>query len=195
MICPRLRSVVTLCTLLGLPGVLPAQQTNPGRSAAVREILTLQDQRSVSDGALIGYLAHKDADIRQRALVALGNIQDTSTVRAVASALKDGSWRVRQAAAFALGQIGDPRGGPPLKERLASETSGSVIARILEALGKCGSPDELEAVIRYRPPKDQELRSADQALAVARFALRNIRSPRTPSRPARSSSRRSLRRW
>jgi cyclophilin family peptidyl-prolyl cis-trans isomerase len=172
-------AITVLCALHVAPQELACQQTLPRGRAAIREILTLQDQRSVSDGRLIEYLASKDGNVRSRAALALANVADTSTVLAVIPLLADASREVRESAAFALGQIGDGRASRPLQERLSVETSAGVSARILEALGKCGPPEALESVISYRPGKGQPVMTSDQALSVARFAIRSLRSKRS----------------
>lgn len=173
---PAIRSIVAWCALLALASAPARLQAQDDRTAAVREILTLQDQRSVMDGKLVDYLASPEAELRRRSCLALANIQDTATVAALVPLLSDPAWRVRQAAAYALGQIGSERVWVSLASRLSSERRGEVLARLIEALGKCGDRDALDRVISYRVANDQVLLKADQALALARFALRGVRS-------------------
>lgn len=66
-----------------------------------REILQLQDQRSLGEGKLIDFLKGKNVRLRYRAAIALANIQDTSTIGALAMTMKDRNKEVRRAAAFA----------------------------------------------------------------------------------------------
>ena len=49
-----------------------------------------------------------DADVRQRAISALGEIGDTRAATAIAAALKDPSPSIRARAANALGELSDP---------------------------------------------------------------------------------------
>lgn len=173
---PILRSIAVSCALAALAGVSAPLDAQDARTAAVREILTLQDQRSVLDGKLVEYLSSPQAELRRRACLALANIQDTTTVPSIIPLLADGSWRVRQAAAYALGQIRSERVWVSLASRLNKERHAEVIARLLEALGKCADADGLDRVLAYRVAKDQASLKADQALALARFALRGVRS-------------------
>ena len=103
-------------------------------SNAEKEILTLQDQRSLGGGKLLLYLKNPDPHLRYRALIALANIQDRSVDSAFAAAMSDSSAVVRAAAAFALGQIGEQRNHAALLEHLRQESDTVVISRVLEAL-------------------------------------------------------------
>jgi len=70
-----------------------------------REILQLQDQRSLGDGTLVRCLKDQSARLRYRDALALANLQDSSTIPALAASLKDTAKEVREASALALGQI------------------------------------------------------------------------------------------
>ena len=85
-----------------------------------REILWHQDQRLLSDSVLVRYLEHKDSRIRRRAAIAIGNIQDTTSVPSLLPLLNDGTASVRGATAFALGEIGSPLAEQELAERMRS---------------------------------------------------------------------------
>lgn len=143
-----------------------------------REILWHQDQRSLSDSVLARYARHKEARIRSRAALALANIQDTSSLPILVPLLADRFSDVRAAAAFAIGQIGSPAHEQELAERLRLETNDKVIARLLEALGKSGSQGSYDDVVAYGLPRKSAALKADQALSLARFALRSIKSER-----------------
>ncbi|MGH2568170.1 MAG: HEAT repeat domain-containing protein, partial [Bacteroidota bacterium] len=144
-----------------------------------KEILILQDQRSLADGKLVAYLLHPDDNLRYRAAIALANIQDTSTVASLLPLLRDATPSVRAAAAFALGQVGSHRSEDSLLVALQSEADTVVFGRIAEALGRCGTERALQAMV------DREIQPAvDSArdqylLAIARFAQRGIRTERS----------------
>ena len=143
-----------------------------------REILWHQDQRLLSDSVLVRYLEHKDSRIRRRAAIAIGNIQDTTSVPSLLPLLNDGTASVRGATAFALGEIGSPLAEQELAERMRSETDPDVVARLLDALGKSGSSHVFDDVVAFGFPKRMIALKADQAFSIARFALRNIKSER-----------------
>lgn len=143
-----------------------------------REILWHQDQRVSGDSVLFKYLGHNDSNIRRKAAIALGNIQDTLALPYLIPLLDDEAASVRAAASFAIGQIGSPANEEELAERLRRETSRDVIERLLEALGKCGSEGVYDDVVTFGLPKKLSPLKAVQALSIARFALRGITSER-----------------
>jgi len=143
-----------------------------------REILWHQDQRLINDSVLFRYLGHKDLKLRRRAAIALGNIQDTTAIPNLLPLLNDRSSSVRGAAAFSLGSIGSPLAEQELAERLRSETTPSVVTRLLEALGKSGSEHVYDDVVSFGLPRKMISLKSDQTLSIARFALRNIKSER-----------------
>jgi cyclophilin family peptidyl-prolyl cis-trans isomerase/HEAT repeat protein len=153
---------------------LSAQKLSPGE----REILRLQDERSLGDGKLVSYLQNKDRRLRFRAAIALANIQDTSTVGSLVPLLRDQDQRVRTATAFALGQIGSLSAEKFLADALLPDQDVTVLAKILEALGKCGSFRSLNTVVSYIPPARNIILKRDQAMGIARFAIRRITSER-----------------
>ena len=148
-------------------------------SEAEKEILVLQDQRSLGNGSLIAYLAHQNPHLRSRALLALANIQDTTTVSSVAPLLNDTDANVRAAAAFALGQIGAIKAQEQLLGSLKQERDSTAAGRIFEALGKIGDEKALDEVVEDSLHGAGAFLRADQTMAVARFALRGIKNERS----------------
>ncbi len=139
-----------------------------------KSILVLQDQRSLGNGKLVAFLGHSNPKLRYRAVLACANIQDSTTLEPLIPLLKDQEKNVRAAAAFALGQIGLAKAQAPLQEMLTGEKDNIVLSRTLEALGRVGDRSSLDVVTGLVPKEDGS--RADQAMAVARFALRNIKS-------------------
>jgi peptidylprolyl isomerase len=148
-------------------------------SSVEREILQLQDERSLGNGKLVSYLSHADAHIRARAALALANIQDTTTTQPLLPLLSDPSPKVRQMTAFALGLIGSARAQAFLLARLSAESDSSVLGRIFEALARLGDERALDAVTEFVPSDGQPNLHAERALSIARFALRNIKNERS----------------
>lgn len=141
-----------------------------------REILMLQDQRSLGGGKLVSYVSSKDANLRYRAALALANLQDSTTITPLLPLLNDSESKVRSAAAFALGQIGSVIPQDSLLSRLSIEEDASVLALLAEALGRCGNEQALDAVTSYKPSEAASSVKAALAMSVVRFALRGIKN-------------------
>lgn len=171
-----MQALALLAFLLVAANLAVAQQLSP----AEREILMLQDQRSLGDGKLVSHLSNADPRLRSRAAMALANLQDTSTVQAVLPLLKDPEAIVRESAAFALGQIGSNAAQDSLLTQLKIETNPDVLVRILEALGKVGGGRALYEVAEYKPSTaDSSSLRAEAAISIARFALRGLKNERS----------------
>ncbi|HEY6950790.1 MAG TPA: peptidylprolyl isomerase [Bacteroidota bacterium] len=143
-----------------------------------KEILELQDGRSLGNGKLVSYLRSNDKNLRYQAVIALANIQDTTTVDSLSPLLTDQDVQVRGAVAFALGQIGSAKAQKALVAALTPDQDLPVLGRICEALGKCGDAEGLNSVIAYIPSAKNIAVKRDQAMAAGRFAIRGIKSER-----------------
>ncbi len=64
---------------------------------------------------LLECLKNSDEVIRKQAILALGEIKDSSTVDSLIERLQDPDWFIRLSAASALEKIGDPRGREAIK--------------------------------------------------------------------------------
>ncbi len=160
--------------LLFLLGFVSSVVFGQQRSNAEKEILRLQDQRSLVDGTIVSFLSHQDEAVRYRAALALASIQDTSTIKPLLPLLKDNSSRVRSAAAFALGEIGSVVAEDSLLAALWSEQDPVVFGRLAEALGRSGTENALlQMVERDYDPAMESVRD-QYVLAIARFALQPL---------------------
>jgi cyclophilin family peptidyl-prolyl cis-trans isomerase/HEAT repeat protein len=148
-------------------------------SSNEREILQLQDQRSLGDGKLVAYLKDQNVQLRYRAVIAIANLQDSSTVDALAISIKDSDRNVRAASALALGQMRTERAADALLSSLSSEQDVLVIGRILEALGKNGSSKSLDALLDISEQESLKFPPKEFAMCFARFAIRQIRTERS----------------
>ncbi|MCX7840301.1 MAG: HEAT repeat domain-containing protein, partial [Anaerolineae bacterium] len=95
---------------------------------------------------LIAALRDEDANVRERAAYALGEIGDVRAVEPLLVALRDENADVRGRAADALGRIGDVRAVEPLLVALRDE-SRLVRASAADALGKIGDVRAVEALL------------------------------------------------
>ncbi len=122
------------------PGLLLVLPTG---SDPVDRIVALETARSLGEGELYADLARPESEVRRRAALALGRIQDRAATRPLLAALEDGEPHVVREAAIALGQIGDPEAREGLEQ---VSRGGDAEARALaaEALGRIGAAASLK---------------------------------------------------
>lgn len=140
-----------------------------------RDIYDLQNQRDTA--GLIPYLSRNEPKYRRAAAIALASVQAPDSVNPLANALTDSDQSVREAAAYALGQTRSRLAAPLLVEAFKKESSPPVKTAILEALGKCGSEQELTFVIALEPGQDNTTQAVNtgRAWALYRFGLQSPR--------------------
>ncbi|MFZ4619056.1 MAG: peptidylprolyl isomerase [Bacteroidota bacterium] len=139
-----------------------------------QQIRIHQDKRIEQSQELYTYLRSDNERERELALLAIANIQDTAAVDAVAPLLTDEVPKVRSMAAFALGMINKPRCATLLFRRLSVEREEKCVADILNAIGLCGTQDDLKKMVVQAEDYPEEWRSW-LALSIARFANRKIK--------------------
>jgi cyclophilin family peptidyl-prolyl cis-trans isomerase/HEAT repeat protein len=140
----------------------------------IKDILILQDQRN--PGKLIQYLKDEDAGIAKRAAIALANIQDTTVIPDLITSLNDTRPDVSIASAFALGQMGKNKNAEEaLINKLNNCKDDNINSKILEALGKTGSKNAFNIVLKFLTANENVLSAKLEAIAT--FAYRNISSP------------------
>ncbi|HYV51274.1 MAG TPA: HEAT repeat domain-containing protein, partial [Dongiaceae bacterium] len=179
---PRLLLGFLLVSLLG---------TNSARAGmskeVLKDILLHEQSRSGDDGVLAKYAADKDAEVRARALRALGRLQDVKLLPVMAQGLSDKQEAVRLEAAFDVGQLFDASAESTITAALGRESSPAVKVRLVEALGKCGASDAAVAKLAGL------LQGPDLALArEAGLALGVMASRSIPILPAASALREGL---
>jgi len=153
-------------TILFIP-FLQAQDS----SLAIR---ILQDKRAEQSEQLYSFLTSTNVRERELSLLAIANIQDTGAVDVVASLLNDESAKVRSMAAFALGMIGKPRGASFLFRRLSVEREEKCVAELFNAIGMCGTIDDLKKIIAESEDYQNKWKPY-VAQAIFRFANRRIK--------------------
>lgn len=121
--------------------------TPPRRWVAVRALGLNPAPEALA--ALLEFLESENAPTRIAALAALGERKDRTTSGRVAGRLEDKALLVKQAAADALGKIGDPATIPDLERALAHPsgtyrgTSMWVRRHYVEAMGAIGTTDAI----------------------------------------------------
>ena len=142
----------------------------------IKTILKFQDERTLGPGnELLDFLNSGDESVVTAALYALANIADSTTIDTISVQLMNNtSPKVRSMAAFALGQIGTGLSAEYLQEAGKKEKDVDVLVAILENIGKTGDEEALNKIV---PLLIDDARYHNAvAMAVARFALRNIKN-------------------
>ncbi len=152
-----------------------------------RKIYEFQD-RFLLD-SLYPFCRHKDPTYRRLAALAFASIRDSTAVDSLLPLLQDPVPGVREAAAYATGQLGLIRTENALIaafqpfDSLGTFTAAN--AAILEAIGKCGTAPSLEhlATITSYQSSDTAL-LLGQSRGIYRFGLRKISSEKGTARMA-----------
>lgn len=126
----------------------PTLQRDRSAQVIYTRLRQMEDERGISSDFL-QYLTNSHAGIRKQAVLTLGRIGDRNTVGPVGQVLlDDGNAKVREHAAFALGEIEDVRGVRVLIATVLSKGEQlEVRARAAEALGKIASIPENVALL------------------------------------------------
>lgn len=185
---------VTQALLLGLLLVgISACEDNQPEEAVKEEILTevnvsLQDSiaRKIFDAqdhqqsdSLTQYFNHRDPTYRYLAAKAFGSIQDSAYIGRLASLLEDPIIKVRQAAAFAMGQTGLGSAENALIQAFQNQDSidpnNSLNTTILEAIGKCGSQANLPLLSQVTTYENTDRHLLlGQTRAIFQYMLRGL---------------------
>jgi len=146
-------------------------------STDFQEITTLQDKRATRE--LMALFSDSSPTRRYLAAAAFGSNLDTTAIPELSKLLGDPSDKVREAAAYSLGQLKSKNAVGPMLRVFANEPSREVQAAMLEAIGKIGTPKELEHlsnVESYRMTDTLLLLGLSKGLY--RFGIRKIHSPK-----------------
>ena len=178
--------ILLAIVLSGLYGCFPGTEE---KEEGVRIDFYDQTQRKIYDfqdrllvDSLSNYFNSEDPVLRFLSSLSFASIgKDLSGpyVDDLVKMLKDDRMEIRSAAAYSLGQIGNPRAESDLiKAFLRNDSLGlasGVNRAILEAVGKCGSKSNLKALasVSTYNLKDTLLLEG-QTLGIYRFGLRGI---------------------
>ena len=152
--------ILTLACATATPP--PSQSADAPYGMTVEEearILALEDRREVDQDLIDRWIAHENAAHRLRIVMALARIgphtfidanknlvfdqpaEKRAGVDALAKLISDPDRRVREAVAFALGEIGDAQGAAALLS-LTGDADANVAAEAVEALSKLPMADK-----------------------------------------------------
>jgi len=174
----RNKSYITLLLTLALCLPLRSQYF----SDDAKNILQIQDTRDKKKiDELYNYLNPLDAHLVKRSLVALANIADSNTINYINAVMVNSTCPdCRKTAAFAMGQLMCTNAPKYLTVALAADTEPSVVAAILESLGKTGDADALNTVVSYN--SENNVINAAIAYSIDKFARRHVLSPEAVSK-------------
>lgn len=161
------------CTAAAPPVTAPRTEIVAAPYALTNEeeatVLRLEDRREFDANLASAWIAHPNATHRRRIALALGRIGPATFadengngikdegelmagVRLLSTLLADPAHEVREAAAFALGEIGDPAGVDALLQFAADPQHAGVAAEALEALSKMASSVALDRYAAFAAP-------------------------------------------
>ncbi len=159
------RAVPVLIKMLRDDAVLPGGEFDTHVSTKASWALEQIGKPAVP--SLLALLSNEDGALRQRAILALGEIRDGRAIDPLLRALDDDEDYVRESAASALGHIQDPKAVEPLIGLLANEP--------FDVMGPLGEIGDQRAVSHLIPLLKHEKNYIREHAA---FALEEIADPR-----------------
>lgn len=136
----------------------------------VRNAAALLGEMNVeqTDVALLPLLQHKDERIRIAVARALTRVRTPKALQGLHAAIDDSNAEVRRLAAASFGLAGGASGGmrPPaarLSLALEREADEDVALEMLAALGRLGSADAVQRLLRVAMPASQDFTSGERA--------------------------------
>lgn len=149
----------------------PAQGAIP--EDTLREILLHEQTRNSEDGVLVRLSEDDNPEVRARAYLALGRLQDPALLTDLTQGLKDKEEPVRIQAAFAIGQLFDMVAEEVIRTALEKEKSPEVRARLVQALGKCGGENSVSTLANLLASEDPAIAQA-AAVGLGAMGTRQI---------------------
>jgi|SRR5579871_3029650 len=142
-----------------------SQQTNHKKAAILFLLKELADDDTFY---LVCYaLFHSDTEISIGAALVLGHLRDARALNFLLRALLTTDQKRAEAIMWALGEIGDDKSVPYLKDALEA---GFAMKSAILALGKIGAPTIARSLLNSLHHKDETVRAlAARALSQLRF--------------------------
>ncbi len=166
-----LRSVVMGCGLVAGIVQVQGQAVNKYNDSIIRQIHDLADHRDVA--GLMPFLKSEDPNYRGEALFCMGRVQAPGIADSIFAAVQVDLDRVRMMGVWALGQTGQASAVPVIRKILENETGELVKGMCYEALGKCGTEEDLNFIAAIDCPLAE---TEGQAMGIFRFGMRGITS-------------------
>jgi cyclophilin family peptidyl-prolyl cis-trans isomerase len=138
-----------------------------------QQIFNYKNDRNSKE--IIPFLSVANPNRRLAAVKAFASLQDTFYISELARSLQDPVEKIRQNAAYSLGQMKHPKVVPFLLSAFSTDSSDLVKSTILEAIGKTGSVKELiDLCSASNYAENNTLLRLGLTKAIYRFSLRNI---------------------
>ena len=147
----------------------------------VRNMAELVGELGLEDAvpALVKQLDHEDERVRKAVALALAKIGTKSVVEPLRRALRDSSADVRMQAAIGVGGRKANALAMPLVVALEEEKNPDVIRELVLGLGRIGSPDAVQALIKLAQPAGRFIGRKPTGLRLA--AVESLRLAATPA--------------
>lgn len=159
-------------------GIIDLQATTINlQDTSIRSLLAAQNDQNLN--TIYSYFYSPNASARYTAALALGSIKDLSSADTLDYLLQDPNVHVAAAAAYSLGQIGKEESQTALLAAFRQyDTAGlnsSINSNILEAIGKLGTADFLQAMATVETYKTTDTTLLlGQIRGIYRYMLRGI---------------------
>jgi len=166
-----------------LPDAIPAlvRMLGDSRWFVVRNAAELLGELGAkqAEGALIQLLQHTDDRVRRAATNALMKIGTPDALKGIYEAVNDASPEVRMQAAAAIATRRDARTSNTLIRAIEDEQDADVQMALIAALGRVGTPDAIQKLVKMAEPEGRLFRKKDTSLRVA--AVQALGEARTPA--------------
>lgn len=136
-------------------------------------------QAEQAQGPLTELLKHDDDRVRRAAITALSKLTSPKAVDALRQAMRDSSPQVRMQAAAGMGGRKGLRSAGTLTKALDDEEDQEVQLSIVAALGRLGTADAVQRLIKAAEPAGGIFKKKPTALRVA--AVQALGEARTPA--------------
>ncbi|HEX8850865.1 MAG TPA: HEAT repeat domain-containing protein [Gemmatimonadaceae bacterium] len=136
-------------------------------------------QAEQAQGPLAELLKHDDDRVRRAAITALSKLTSPKAVDALRQAMRDSSPQVRMQAAAGMGGRKGLRSAGTLTKALDDEEDQEVQLSIIAALGRLGTTDAVQRLIKAAEPAGGIFKKKPTALRVA--AVQALGEARTPA--------------
>lgn len=120
-----------------------------------------------AEGPLVDLLRHRDDRVRRAATYALVSIGTPTALRAIHGAIRDDSPAVRMQAAQAIAARGGEKSAGTLTRALDEESDPEVQLALISALGKIGTPDAVQKLIKAAEPEGRFFKKKPTPFRVA----------------------------
>lgn len=132
-----------------------------------------------AEAALIELLRHGDDRVRRAATNALLKLGSPEAMRRVYESVNDESPEVRMQVAASLGARKDHRASSTLIRAIEDEQDADVQLAMIAALGRVGTPEAIQRLVKMAEPEGRLFKKKDGALRVA--AVQALGDARTPA--------------